>query len=198
MFGIEVYVQVVAGVAALGAAAAVLWFLLAGGRKPVLAVAPVLAELPDAEEKSDWQRKRDGIREIRNELDRLRSAGAGHLPVGSLPDEGEGGAGRSGVGTVARSAGGASPDSGGEGKARDEDGGSLGDLLGDEKGGKDTDLDSLFDLFTTEIEEEDGSAKLAASLEDVDARQLLTEAQRVLDEVRNLRRIFRRSRGEGR
>lgn len=67
----------------------------------------------------------------------------------------------------------------------DEDTDESDDASGDDSSGKSGDPDSLFSLFETEIEEENEMSELAASLEDVDIRDLLTEAQQVLNEVRS-------------
>ena len=46
-------------------------------------------------------------------------------------------------------------------------------------------LDSMFDLFKTEIVEETDASRLAALLGEVDARDLLSEAQEILNELRS-------------
>jgi len=71
---------------------------------------------------------------------------------------------------------------------KDEDSGSL---FGDDSDSKPGDTDSLFDLFSTEIVEDNEAGKLAASLDDVDVRDLLSEAQQVLGEIRDVRQARR-------
>jgi len=61
------------------------------------------------------------------------------------------------------------------------------DVSGKDSAGKSGDTDSLFELFSTEIEEENTSGQLAATLDDVDARDLLSEAQQSLTELRSIR-----------
>jgi len=51
---------------------------------------------------------------------------------------------------------------------------------------KSADTDSLFDLFATEIVEENKAGELAAGLEDVDIRDILSEAQLMLNELRGM------------
>ena len=50
-----------------------------------------------------------------------------------------------------------------------------------------SDTDSLFALFATEIVEENKASELAASLEDIDIRDILSEAQLMLTELRRMR-----------
>lgn len=61
------------------------------------------------------------------------------------------------------------------------------DVSGKDSAGKSGDTDSLFELFSTEIEEENNSGQLASTLDDVDAHDLLSEAQQVLTELRSVR-----------
>ncbi len=61
------------------------------------------------------------------------------------------------------------------------------DVSGKDSAGKSGDTDSLFELFSTEIEEENNSGQLASTLDDVDARDLLSEAQQILIELRSVR-----------
>ncbi len=61
------------------------------------------------------------------------------------------------------------------------------DVSGKDSAGKSGDTDSLFELFSTEIEEENNSGQLASTLDDVDAHDLLSEAQQVLIELRSVR-----------
>jgi len=51
---------------------------------------------------------------------------------------------------------------------------------------KSGDTDSLFDLFATEIVEENKAGELAASLDDVDIQDILSEAQLILNELRSM------------
>jgi hypothetical protein len=61
------------------------------------------------------------------------------------------------------------------------------DISGKDSAGKSGDMDSLFEIFSTEIVEENTSGQLASTLDDVDARDLLSEAQQVLKELRSVR-----------
>ena len=61
------------------------------------------------------------------------------------------------------------------------------DVSGKDSAGKSGDTDSLFDLFSTEIEEENTSGQLASTLDDVDAHDLLSEAQQTLTELRSIK-----------
>ncbi|MEE8352959.1 MAG: hypothetical protein V3S10_00750, partial [Dehalococcoidales bacterium] len=60
----------------------------------------------------------------------------------------------------------------------------VGDEGEDENEEKD-ELDSMFDLFKSEIVVETDASRLAALLGEVDARDLLSEAQEILNELRS-------------
>lgn len=72
----------------------------------------------------------------------------------------------------------------------DEDDEESGGLFGNDSDTKLADPDSLFALFSTDIVEDNEAGKLAAGLDDVDARDLLSEAQQILNEIRDVRRAW--------
>jgi len=80
-----------------------------------------------------------------------------------------------------------------DGDSKEDEDEDLGDVFGGKDASKSGDPDSLFELFTTETTEDNEAGKLAASLEDVDTRDLLAEAQQVLNEVRGVAEAWRRS-----
>ncbi|HEY90214.1 MAG TPA: hypothetical protein G4O07_00095 [Dehalococcoidia bacterium] len=169
----------------------------------------------EKEKQPFWKRKRDTTRQVRDKLDKLRSESDGNLPV-EIPSGDKPGkkadvqpSGETNLELPDKES--TDTDSG---QARPESTGSdlLDDLTtdsvkssdsedyfdddfeeenksGDSGGGsseKSGDTDSLFDLFATEIVEENKAGELAAGLDDLDIRDILSEAQLILNELRSM------------
>ena len=230
MLGADVYVYLMAGLAALGAVVVAVAPFLVLESTPKQGLVQAVRQ-PETDERPFWRRKRDFLRQTRNALGKLRSAAGGRLPVEALPELGKPVSEPLPQGTVSQPAASARQASQGEETPNadtelepagpqspagnlldalsetrpksddsdsfeedesDEDDKESGGLFGKDSDAKPADSDSLFELFSAEIVEDDEAGKLAATLDDVDARDLLSEAQHTLNEISRVRQALRR------
>jgi len=197
--GVDIYIYVIVAIMALGALVAAPVPALAREAVPKCNMVFFSIQEPKEKEKKPfWKRKRDTTREVRDKLDKFRSESDGNLPIETAPV------------SKKTSPDKETTDSDTAPKGLESSGNDLpGNLTTDTVKSDDSDdyfdddfeeetksknssseksgdTDSLFDLFATEIVEENKAGQLAASLDDIDIRDILSEAQQILNELRSI------------
>ena len=213
--GADMYVYVMAGLMALGVLAVSSMPALVRETVSKCNTVLFAIQQPEETEKQPfWKRKRDTTRQVRDKLDKLRAESDGNLPVETppldksgkkatvqpaqdtkleLPDNEITGTGTGQAGLVSPGSNLLDDLAADPAKSSDsedyfdddefEEKDSKSDKGSAEKSG---DSDSLFDLFATEIVEDNKAGELAASLDEVDVRDILSEAQLILNELRSM------------